>query len=158
MGRNASQFYVPHSLALDHRRGLLYVADRENGRVQAFKATPPYEWVAQLRGSLAQPMTPYAVAVWPPPGVIDAAEADGSLQAVAVNGILRNSESPAVLHLSTPNVTESWGGLGARLPHDLEVAIDESKSSKKKKKQDAWIFVADISLNTIHKYIKAGIK
>ncbi len=30
------EFNIPHSLALDEARGLLYVADRENGRIQCF--------------------------------------------------------------------------------------------------------------------------
>ena len=30
------QFNIPHSLALDEKNGLLYVADRENGRIQCF--------------------------------------------------------------------------------------------------------------------------
>ena len=29
-------FDIPHSLALDEKRRMLYVADRENGRIQCF--------------------------------------------------------------------------------------------------------------------------
>jgi hypothetical protein len=31
-----ANFLIPHSLSLDHERGVLYVADRENGRVLTF--------------------------------------------------------------------------------------------------------------------------
>ena len=31
-----STFDIPHSLALDAKRNMLYVADRENGRIQCF--------------------------------------------------------------------------------------------------------------------------
>lgn len=31
-------FFIPHGLALDNKRHSLYVADRENGRVQVFNS------------------------------------------------------------------------------------------------------------------------
>lgn len=32
----AGEFNIPHSLALDEKTGVLFVADRENGRIQCF--------------------------------------------------------------------------------------------------------------------------
>ena len=36
------EFDIPHSLALDEKRKLLYVADRENGRIQCFTTHGKY--------------------------------------------------------------------------------------------------------------------
>ena len=36
LGAQPGTFNLPHSLALDNKRNMLYVADRENGRIQCF--------------------------------------------------------------------------------------------------------------------------
>lgn len=38
-GRGPSQFRIPHSLTIDDARGVVYVADRENSRLQKFRAS-----------------------------------------------------------------------------------------------------------------------
>ena len=58
-GSAASQFRVPHSVAID-RRGDVYVADRENSRVQVFDARGRYraQWVSDAALNTAR--APYS--------------------------------------------------------------------------------------------------
>lgn len=60
-GSGDGQFRVPHSIAID-KRGLVYVADRENARVQVFDSSGAYraQWVSRIKaGAPTRPKGPY---------------------------------------------------------------------------------------------------
>lgn len=54
-GQGEGAFHVPHSIVLD-RRGLVYVADRENARVQVFERSGAFvtQWVSRAKANPAR--------------------------------------------------------------------------------------------------------
>ncbi len=81
-GSDAGQFQIPHGIAIDHR-GVLFVADRENSRIQLFSSDGDYlgQWTDVARpqqvafdshGNVYVAELGYKAAMWPgiapPPG------------------------------------------------------------------------------------------
>ena len=115
----ARQFDTPHSIEVDQRTGLVFVADRNNGRIQVFRK----ETGAFVR-VLASPYTRKGALRNPNPwlGYVSAVSFDPDLQALlSIEGahvVLRDPRTGAVV--------QSWGGGSGRgsgeveFPHDVE--------------------------------------
>ncbi len=104
-GSAGGQFNIPHAIVLD-KRGLVYVADRENGRVQIFDKTGQYkgEWVSRVRASTSS--EPWDRHV----GSITYSESLDLFAVVEGSGVVLRTSSGC-------EVTQAHGGL--RWPHDV---------------------------------------
>jgi len=135
VGGGPGQFYIPHSLKLDERRGRLYVADRENGRVEIFDAnhgTFLESWTSVVRRA-------FALDFPVPTGgsedylfVVDGPNLHGSPKPVYVHVLDMNNHG---------NKVEHFGNL--KQPHDI-VVTNKGKE----------VYVAEITLDTVIKYVK----
>jgi DNA-binding beta-propeller fold protein YncE len=124
-GAAAGEFNLPHSVQLD-REGRVYVADRENNRIQVFDADGKY--LRQLEG-----FAPYGLFITPDQILF---VADG-----VANKVLKMTLDGKIL--------ASWGATGAepgnfQLPHMLTVA------------KDGAVYVTEITRKRLQKFIPAN--
>ena len=121
-GTAAGEFNLPHSVQLD-REGRVYVADRENNRIQVFDADGKY--IRQLEG-----FAPYGLFITPDQILF---VADG-----VANKVLKMTLDGKIL--------ASWGATGAepvnfQLPHMLTVA------------KDGAVYVTEITGKRLQKFV-----
>lgn len=132
-GNGPGEFNVPHGLAMDGS-GRIYVADRENDRVQVFDEAGKF--LAQWRGS--EIGRPYGISIAP-----------GSTALVADGGEQPNNppdrSGVAVLKLDGTLIERfgRWGNYDGqfRMAHDVAVA------------QDGAVYVGDITGGRVQKFV-----
>jgi len=107
-GAGEAQFNVPHGIALDSR-GLVYVADRENARVQVF--TTMGEWRAEWVSRVGAERSQYVQSVQPWRAHVSSIDYDAELDLFVVS-----EGSSLVLRSSTGCVVLETGPL--TWPHD----------------------------------------
>ena len=134
-GRGPGQFRIPHSLKLDERTMRLYVADRENGRVEIFDPNDgsfKEAWSSTVRRAFALDFPTPTQGSEDYLFIVDGPSLGGRPKPVKVYVLDMN------LH---GNVVEQFGNL--EQPHDLVVTH-----------QGREVFVAEITLDTVIKYVK----
>jgi hypothetical protein len=154
------QFFVPHGLDIDHERNLLFVADRENGRVQVFRTVPPFEFVQQFysRSWLSRVYGVKYVSsnrVLPPTTTTNNTTATSSSGRSYEQGLIYVLSGPnnygigvhaCLLDVKTGQVVTCWGDEQFSEPHDL--AVDVERNGK------ITVYVADIQRNKLFSYRK----
>jgi DNA-binding beta-propeller fold protein YncE len=121
-GKGEGEFNLPHAVRLDSK-GNLYVADRENNRIQVF--TQDGKYVRQFGG-----FAPYGLFITPDDRVFVADGRANRIRVMDLNG----------------KVITSWGSPGAKpedfnLPHGLTVAADGS------------VYVTEINGKRVQKFV-----
>lgn len=121
-GTGKGQFHLPHALVIDGQ-GLVYVADRENKRIQVFAADGNF--IRQIDG-----ITPYGICLAP----------DGKLY-------IADGRASTVTRMTLAGRVElSWGGKGSgpgefNMPHGIAVGADGS------------VYVAEINGERLQKFV-----
>lgn len=135
-GNNKGEFNIPHNLCLDEK-GNVYVADRENRRIQVFDATGKFlnEWKSYNSGSICS-ITFDKITK----GFIAVDDATTLLK-------LKHNGSDIIVFDSTGNLLSKFGR--SRLPNNItcwyhDVAIDNEES----------VYVGDILGNKVKKFKK----
>lgn len=127
------QFSVPHALALDDDKGLLYVADREAGRVVCFNSNNA-SFVTQISSDLVGSRL-FGVAL--------SSKKDGLIYVINGPTLVPGTEVGAfVLDTSTHQVVERFG-FKLKNPHDLAISADGND-----------VYVSEIGPNKIWKFSK----
>lgn len=134
-GPRDGAFNLPHGIALD-AEGKLYVADRDNARIQVF--TPDGKWVATW--SDPEIGRPYGVEVGPDQQLYVADGGD------LLNGKSEHPQSHLVRMSLDGTVTARWSTWGSeegqlKIPHDL--AVDRQGN----------VYVAELQNNRLQKFI-----
>eukprot|EP00005_Dracoamoeba_jomungandri_P008518 CAMPEP_0174264862 /NCGR_PEP_ID=MMETSP0439-20130205/24308_1 /TAXON_ID=0 /ORGANISM="Stereomyxa ramosa, Strain Chinc5" /LENGTH=142 /DNA_ID=CAMNT_0015351005 /DNA_START=496 /DNA_END=921 /DNA_ORIENTATION=+ len=133
--RTYPPMFVPHSLALDPRTQRLFVADRENGKIQVIATT----------SKRSNPVTYYTSPAWDKVFALDLYKnEDGDTELFMVNW-LEDPDAPItsskgwILDLQGRTL-ETFGEEYIMKPHDI--AVDQS-----------GVYVVDIVSNTVMKFV-----
>eukprot|EP00795_Rhopilema_esculentum_P006077 gene6077-11458_t len=128
------EFDVPHSLALDDEKNLLYIADRENGRIQCYNTDGKLQKIihAEAFGGRL-----FAISFTPFNG--------GLLYAVSGPSLLPSGPRPSgfTIDPKSGKVLGKWSPFskGFGRPHDVQVTKDNSA-----------VFVCEIGPNRVWKF------
>ncbi|XP_067001360.1 peptidyl-alpha-hydroxyglycine alpha-amidating lyase 1 isoform X2 [Anabrus simplex] len=135
-----NHFLVPHALALAEEREILFVADRENGRIQCFNSTSGIfitQLMSQLMGSRI-----FSVAYAPAQGgllyVVNGPEIQA--QGARVGGFVISLASRQLIGQFNTN------GKGLQNPHDVAVSSDGSQ-----------VYVVELNPYKVWKFVSGNL-
>jgi len=144
-GSADGQFRVPHSIAID-RRGLVYVADRENSRVQVFDQAGGHRATWNSRHLLAPARHPYSRHV-------------SSITYHPTLDVFAVAEGDTVSLRSPSGCTLNVAGENLKWPHDAVVLPSDSVAGKRAANRSALastaaytVFVAELDAKRVSRY------